>query len=275
MIDRKHQLSLTQQATLLGISRGSVYYEPVAVSTEDLALMRRIDELHLEFPFAGARMLRGFLAAEGSKVGRRHVTTLMRRMEIETIYRRPNTSKPAPGHRIYPYLLRGLAIDRPNQVWAIDITYIPMARGFVYLAAVMDWFTRRILAWRLSNTMEASFCVDAVEEALARYGPPQIFNTDQGSQFTGTQFTGMLSANGIAISMDGKGAWRDNVFVERFWRTIKYEEVYLHAYDSVGEARQSIGRYLAFYNARRPHMALDGRTPDQAYFDPLPLRTAA
>jgi putative transposase len=275
MIDRKHQLSLTQQATLLGISRGSVYYEPVAVSAEDLSLMRRIDELHLEFPFAGARMLRGFLAAEGSKVGRRHVTTLMRRMEIETIYRRPNTSKPAPGHRIYPYLLRGLAIDRPNQVWAIDITYIPMARGFVYLAAVMDWFTRRILAWRLSNTMEASFCVDAVEEALARYGPPQIFNTDQGSQFTGTQFTGMLSANGIAISMDGKGAWRDNVFVERFWRTIKYEEVYLHAYDSVGEARQSIGRYLAFYNARRPHMALDGRTPDQAYFDPLPLRTAA
>jgi putative transposase len=266
---------LTRQATLLGISRGSVYYEPVAVSAEDLALMRRIDELHLEFPFAGARMLRGFLAAEGSKVGRRHVTTLMRRMEIETIYRRPNTSKPAPGHRIYPYLLRGLAIDRPNQVWAIDITYIPMARGFVYLAAVMDWFTRRILAWRLSNTMEASFCVDAVEEALARYGPPQIFNTDQGSQFTGTQFTGMLSANGIAISMDGKGAWRDNVFVERFWRTIKYEEVYLHAYDSVGEARQSIGRYLAFYNARRPHMALDGRTPDQAYFDPLPLRTAA
>ena len=275
MIDRKHQLSLTQQATLLGLSRGSVYYEPVAVSAEDLALMRRIDELHLEFPFAGARMLRGFLAAEGSKVGRRHVTTLMRRMEIETIYRRPNTSKPAPGHRIYPYLLRGLAIDRPNQVWAIDITYIPMARGFVYLAAVMDWFTRRILAWRLSNTMEASFCVDAVEEALAKYGSPQILNTDQGSQFTGTEFTGMLSSNGIAISMDGKGAWRDNVFVERFWRTIKYEEVYLHAYDSVGEARQSIGRYLAFYNARRPHTALDARTPDQAYFDPLPLRTAA
>ena len=275
MIDRKHQLSLTRQATLLGLSRGSVYYEPVAVSAEDLALMRRIDELHLEFPFAGARMLRGFLAAEGSKVGRRHVTTLMRRMGIETIYRRPNTSKPTPGHRIYPYLLRSLAIDRPNQAWAIDITYIPMARGFVYLAAVMDWFTRRILAWRLSNTMEASFCVDAVEEALAKYGSPQILNTDQGSQFTGTEFTGMLSSNGIAISMDGKGAWRDNVFVERFWRTIKYEEVYLHAYDSVGEARQSIGRYLAFYNARRPHMALDGRTPDQAYFEPLPLRTAA
>jgi putative transposase len=275
MIDRNHKLSLTQQATLLGISRGSIYYEAVPVSAEDLALMRRIDELHLEFPFAGSRMLRGLLAAEGSKLGRRHVTTLMRRMGIETIYRRPNTSKPAPGHRIYPYLLRGLSIDRPNQVWAIDITYIPMARGFVYLAAVMDWFTRRILAWRLSNTMEALFCVDAVEEALAKYGSPQVFNTDQGSQFTGTQFTGLLSSNGIAISMDGKGAWRDNVFIERFWRTIKYEEVYLHAYDSVVEARQSIGRYLAFYNARRPHTALDGRTPDQAYFDLLPLRMAA
>jgi putative transposase len=275
MIDRNHKLSLAQQAALLGISRGSVYYEPVPVSADDLALMRRIDELHLQFPFAGSRMLRGLLAAEGSKIGRRHVTTLMRRMGIEAIYRRPNTSKPAPGHRIYPYLLRSLTIDRPNHVWAIDITYIPMARGFVYLAAVMDWFTRRILAWRLSNTMEASFCIDAVEEALATYGSPQIFNTDQGSQFTSAEFTGLLISNAIEISMDGKGAWRDNVFVERFWRTIKYEEVYLHAYDSVAEARQSIGRYLDFYNARRPHTALDGRTPDQAYFDRLLLRTAA
>ena len=275
MIDRNHELSLTKQTALLGISRGSVYYAPVAVSAEDLALMRRIDELHLQFPFAGSRMLRGLLAADGSKIGRRHVTTLMRRMGIEAIYRRPNTSKPAPGHRIYPYLLRGLTIERPNQVWATDITYIPMARGFVYLAAVMDWFARRILAWRLSNTMEASFCIDAVEEALAKYGPPQIFNTDQGSQFTSAEFTGLLGGNGIAISMDGKGAWRDNVFVERFWRTIKYEEVYLHAYDSVAEARQSIGRYLEFYNGRRPHSALDQRTPDQAYFDWRPLRTAA
>jgi putative transposase len=275
MIDRKHKLSLTQQAALLGISRGSVYYEPAPVLAEDLALMRRIDELHLQFPFAGSRMLRGLLAAEGSKIGRRHVATLMRRMGIEAIYRRRNTSKPAPGHRIYPYLLRRLTIDRPNQVWAIDITYIPMARGFVYLAAVMDWFTRRILAWRLSNTMEASFCIDAVDEALAQCGCPQIFNTDQGSQFTSAEFTGLLIINGIEISMDGRGAWRDNVFVERFWRTIKYEEVYLHAYDSVTEARQSIGRYLAFYNARRPHTALDHRTPDEAYFDPLPLRRAA
>jgi putative transposase len=275
MIERNHELALTKQATLLGISRGSVYYEPAPVSDADLALMRRLDELHLQFPFAGARMLRGLLAAEGSKVGRRRVTTLMRRMGIEAIYRRPNTSKPAPGHRIYPYLLRGLTIDRPNHVWATDITYIPMARGFVYLTAVMDWFARRILAWRLSNTMEASFCIDAVEEALAKHGCPQIFNTDQGSQFTSADFTGMLASNGIAISMDGKGAWRDNVFVERLWRTVKYEEVYLHAYDGVGEAQRSIGRYLAFYNAKRPHTALDGRTPDQAYFDPLPLRTAA
>ena len=253
MIDRTHRLALTKQAALLGISRGSVYYEPAPVSAADLALMRRLDELHLQFPFAGARMLRGLLAAEGSKVGRRHVTTLMRRMGIEAIYRRPNTSKPAPGHRIYPYLLRGLTIDRPNHVWAIDITYIPMARGFVYLAAVMDWFARRVLAWRLSNTMEASFSIDAVEEALAKYGCPQIFNTDQGSQFTSAEFTSVLINNGISISMDGKGAWRDNVFVERFWRTIKYEEVYLHAYESIGEARQSIGRYLAFYNSASQH----------------------
>ena len=239
MINRDHELSLAKQAALLGISRGSVYYEPVPVSAEDLALMRRIDELHLQFPFAGSRMLRGLLAAEGSKIGRRHVTTLMRRMGIEAIYRRPNTSKPAPGHRIYPYLLRGLPIDRANQVWAIDITYIPMARGFVYLAAVMDWFARRILAWRLSNTMEVSFCIDAVEDALAKYGCPQIFNTDQGSQFTSAEFTRVLINSGVEISMDGKGAWRDNVFVERFWRTIKYEEVYLHAYDTVEEARHS------------------------------------
>jgi putative transposase len=275
MINRAHDLALTKQAALLGISRGSVYYEPMPVSPEDLALMRRMDELHLEFPFAGTRMLRDLLAAEGSKIGRRHITTLMQRMGIEAIYRRPNTSKPAPGHRIYPYLLRGLTIDRPNHVWATDITYIPMARGFLYLAAVMDWYARRILAWRLSNTMEASFCVDAVEEALAKYGCPRIFNTDQGSQFTSTEFTSVLIKNEVAISMDGKGAWRDNVFVERFWRTVKYEEVYLRAYDNVSEARQSIGRYLDFYNARRPHAALDRRTPDQVYFDPLPLRTAA
>ena len=228
--------------------------------------MREIDALHTEFPFAGARMLRDLLAAKGSKVGRRHVKTLMRRMGIEALYRRPRTTKPELSHKIFPYLLRGLEITRPNQVWAMDITYIPMAKGFVYLTVVLDWFSRRVLAWRMSITMEAAFCVDALEEALARYGKPEIFNTDQGSQFTGTAFTGMLAKNDIRISMDGKGAWRDNVFVERLWRTIKYEEVYLHAYESVSEARGGIGRYLDLYNHRRPHSSLDGRTPDDAYF---------
>ncbi|MGY3116116.1 putative transposase [Bradyrhizobium sp. S3.14.4] len=209
--------------------------------------MRRLDRLHLEFPFAGSRMLRGLLAAEGCKIGRRHVKTLMRRMGIEALYRRPRTTRPEPGHKIHPYLLRGMEITRPNQVWAMDITYIPMERGFVYLAVVLDWATRRVLSWRLSITMEAAFCVETLEDALARHGKPDIFNTDQGSQFTGQAFTGVLADNGIAISMDGKGAWRDNVFVERLWRSIKYEEVYLRAYDSVSEARSSIGRYLDFY----------------------------
>ena len=274
MIDREHDLPLTRQVELLNISRGSIYYEPVPVSPIDLALMRRMDELHLEFPFAGSRMLRDLLAAEGSKIGRRHTTSLMRVLGIEAVYRKPNTTKPAPGHKIYPYLLHGLTIDRPNQVWATDITYIPMARGFVYLCAVMDWYARRILAWRLSNSMEAEFCVDVLEEALSVYGKPAIFNTDQGSQFTGTAFTGVLIKNEIAISMDGKGAWRDNVFVERLWRSVKYEEVYLKAYEDVPEARASLGRYLDFYNKRRPHSSLDRRTPDQAYFIP-PLRAAA
>ena len=275
MIDRDHDLSVTKQCAALGISRGSVYYEPVPVSAGDLALMRRLDELHLEHPFAGSRMLKDLLAAEGSKVGRRHVKTLMQRMGIEAVYRRPSTSKPAPGHKIYPYLLRGLTIDRANQVWATDITYIPMARGFVYLTAVMDWFARRILAWRLSITLGVEFCIEAVDEALARYGSPEIFNSDQGSQFTSDAFTDNLITNGIAISMDGKGSWRDNVFLERFWRTVKYEEVYLKAYENVAEARSSIDCYLKFYNGRRPHSALDRLTPDQAYYASLSLRVAA
>src|SRR5256885_12052388 len=275
MIDRKHNLSITKQAEVLRISRGSVYYLPRPVSEADLAIMRRLDRLHLEFPCAGARMLRGLLAAEWCKIGRRHVKTLMRRMGIEALYRRPRTTKPEPGHKIYPYLLRGIEITRPNQVWVMDITYIPMARGFVYLAVVLDWFSRRVLSWRLSITMEAAFCVETLEDALARHGKPDIFNTDQGSQFTGAAFTGVLIKNAIAISMDGKGAWRDNVFVERLWRSVKHEEVYLRAYDSVGEARASIGRYLDFYNARRPHSSLDDTTPDQAYFTPLPRRSAA
>jgi putative transposase len=275
MIDRKHNLPISKQAEALNISRGSVYYLPRPVPKTELAIMHRLDRLHLEYPFAGSRMLRGLLAAEGCKIGRRHVRTLMRRMGIEALYRRPRTTTPELGHKIYPYLLRGLEITRPNQVWAMDITYIPMARGFVYLAVVLDWFSRRVLSWRLSITMEASFCIAALEDALARHGKPDIFNTDQGSQFTGAAFIGVLADSGITISMDGKGAWRDNVFVERLWRSIKYEEVYLRAYESVGEARSSIGRYLDFYNGKRPHQSLDGATPDQAYFTKLPLRVAA
>ncbi len=275
MIDRAHDLPISKQAEALNISRGSVYYLPRPVSEADLAIMRRLDRLHLEFPFAGSRMLRGLLAFEGCKIGRRHVKTLMRRMGIEALYRHPRTTKPEPGHKVYPYLLRGLEITRPNHVWAMDITYIPMERGFVYLAVVLDWFSRRVLSWRVSITMEAAFCVETLEDALARHGKPEIFNTDQGSQFTGAAFTGVLSAHGIAISMDGKGAWRDNVFVERLWRSVKYEEVYLRAYDGVSDARASIGRYLDFYNRRRPHASLDGATPDHSYSTTLPLRLAA
>ena len=275
MIDRSHDLSLVRQAELLKLSRSSLYYEPQAVPAADLAIMRRIDALHMDYPFAGSRMLRDLLRGEGVVIGREHVATMMRLMGIEALYRRPNTSKAAPGHKIYPYLLRGLAVERPNQVWAMDITYIPMARGFVYLTAVVDWFSRRVLAWRLSISMEVEFCIDAVQEALAKHGRPEIFNTDQGSQFTSDAFTGLLLNNGIAISMDGRGAWRDNVFVERLWRSVKYEEVYLRAYDSVCAAKASLGRYLDFYNRKRPHSSLGARTPDRAYFDELPQPAAA
>jgi putative transposase len=275
MFNREHDLPLARQAELLKLSRSSLYYEAQPVPVTELAIMRRIDELHLNYPFAGSRMLRDMLRAEGVTIGRELVATLMRRMAIEAIYRRPNTSKPAAGHKIYPYLLRGLAIDQPNHVWAMDITYIPMARGFVYLAAVVDWATRRALSWRLSITMEVGFCLEAVEEARAKHGEPVIFNTDQGSQFTSADFTGLLLGEGINIGMDGRGAWQDNVFVERLWRSVKYEEVYLHAYDSVAEARTSLGRYLAFYNAIRPHSSLDARTPDHAYFNHVPLLAAA
>ena len=275
MIDPEHDLFIKQQAEVLGISRSTVYYEPRPISEEDLWLMRRIDELHLNYPFAGSRMLRGLLWQQGLEVGRRHIKTLMRRMGIEAIYRKPNTSKPAPGHKIYPYLLRGLTVTRPNQAWAMDITYIPMARGFIYLAAVVDWFSRRVLAWKLSITMESSFCIEALDEALSRNEKPEIFNTDQGSQFTSEAFTGRLKEEGIGISMDGKGRWRDNVFVERVWKSIKYEEVYLHAYETVHEARTLIGRYIEFYNTIRPHSSLNGLTPDQVYFNRLPESMAA
>jgi len=275
MIDRSHKLSLSKQAAVVGISRGSVYYLPKPVSAADLGLMRKMDELHLELPFAGSRMLRDLLNAQGAAVGRKRVATLMRRMGIEAIYRKPNTSRRHPKHKVYPYLLRNRPITAPNQVWAMDITYIPMARGFVYLAAVIDWYSRRVLAWRVSITMEASFCIEAVEEAIARHGTPEIFNTDQGSQFTSADFIGLLKQNDIAISMDGKGCWRDNVFIERLWKSVKYEEVYLRAYESVSHARQSLGRYFEFYNTRRPHTALDRGTPDAVYFQPLPLPKAA
>jgi putative transposase len=275
MIDAGHDLPITRQAQLLKLSRSMVYYRSQPTSDADLALMRQIDALHLNHPFAGARMLRDLLRQDGYVVGRKHVATLMRIMGIEALYRKANTSRRHPEHRIYPYLLRGLTIDRPNQVWAMDITYLPMARGFIYLAVVLDWATRRILAWRLSNSLTADFCVDALEEAIARYGAPEIMNTDQGSQFTGSEFIGTLERHHIAISMDGKGCWRDNVFVERLWKTIKYEEVYLHAYDTVSAAKESLTRYISFYNGRRPHTALDRQTPDAAYFKRLPLAAAA
>lgn len=275
MINRNHPLSLTKQAKVLKLSRSSLYYMPHPVSEQDQRLMKKMDKLHTAHPFAGARMLRDLLKLDDEKVGRRHVSTLMKKMGIEALYRKPNTSKKHPGHKIYPYLLRGLEINRPNQVWATDITYIPMAKGFVYLTAVMDWFSRRVLSWRVSNTMDASFCLEALEEAISRHGAPEIFNTDQGSQFTSDAFTGRLKSHDIKISMDGKGSWRDNVFVERLWRSVKYEEVYLKAYESVTEARRSIGIYLDFYNARRPHSSLDGIPPDQFYYSSLPLPMAA
>ncbi len=275
MIDREHTLSVTRQAEALGISRGSVYYLPRPVSDADLKLMRRIDELHLEYPFAGARMLRDLLRAEGYKAGRKHIGTLMAKMGIEALYRQPNTSRAHPAHPVYPYLLRGLSIERSNQVWTLDITYIPMARGFVYLVAVMDWYSRKVLSWRLSITMDVEFCVAAMHDAIARYGVPEIVNTDQGSQFTSYEFTELLKSHAIRISMDGRGRWLDNVFIERLWRSVKHEEVYLKAYDSVSAARESLGRYFAFYNSRRPHSSLDRVTPDQFYFRSLPMHQAA
>jgi putative transposase len=275
MIDRDHKLPITRQVKLLEISRGTAYYQPKPISPRDQMLMNRIDRLHLELPFAGARMLRDLLRQEGLKVGRKHVSTLMKRMGVEALYRKPRTTKRNPEHKVYPYLLRSLPVTRANQVWAMDITYIPMARGFVYLAAVVDWYSRRVLAWKVSNTMDVHFCLEAVEEALEKHGNPEIMNTDQGSQFTSLAFTQLLKDNDIRISMDGKGAWRDNVFVERLWRSVKYEEVYLHAYDTVSAVRGGLGRYFRFYNSRRPHSRLDRQTPDQVYFESLPQKLAA
>ena len=267
MINREHKLSVSRQSELLGISRGTVYYRPCPVPEADLKLMRRLDELHLEHPWMGSRKLRSMLVREGIQVGRRHVATLMRKMGIEALYRKPNTSKKHPGHKIYPYLLRGMTIDRADQVWAMDISYIPMERGFVYLCAVVDWASRKVLSHRVSITMDTAFCLAALEEAFLHYGRPKIFNTDQGSQFTSDKFVQALKDEKIRISMDGKGAWRDNVFVERLWRSVKYEEVYLHAYATVSEAKKGIAKYFEFYNSGRPHNSLDEKTPDEYYFE--------
>jgi putative transposase len=275
MIDRTHELPIVRQCQILRLARSTVYYIPEPTSPEDLVLMRRIDERHLEHPFAGSRMLRDMLRLEGHLIGRKRVSRLMKKMRIEALYRKPNLSRRHAAHPIYRYLLRDLKIDRPNQVWATDITYIPMRRGFVYLIAVIDWYSRKVLSWRLSNTLTTDFCLDAVQEAITRYGSPEIFNTDQGSQFTSHEFTQLLKDNEIRISMDGKGCWRDNVFVERLWKSVKYEEVYLKAYDSVGDAKAHLGAYLNFFNIRRPHQSLDGKTPDTIYYAGLPHKSIA
>jgi putative transposase len=276
MIDRTHPVSVTTQAELLSLSRSSVYYEPVGTSPSDLALMAALDEIHLQLPFYGARRLRDELVDRGFAVGREHVATLMRRMGIEALYPKRRLSQPHPGHRVYPYLLRGLEITAAGHVWCADITYLPLARGFCYLTAIMDWASRRVLAFRLSNTLDAAFCIEALEEALERFDAPEIFNTDQGSQFTSEGFTGLLEAHGIRISMDGRGRWLDNVFIERLWRSVKYEEVYLKAYETIPEARRELAAYFDFYNLRRRHQGLEGRTPDEVYWSTLRKeRTAA
>lgn len=275
MIDRTHPLPVVRQCQLLKLARSTVYDQPQPVSEPTLAVMRRLDELHLQYPFAGARMLRDLLRQEGRAVGRRQVATLMRRRGIAALYRKPSLSRRQSGHQIFPYLLRDLAISRPNQVWAADITYIPMRRGFVYLCAILDWASRRVRAWRLSNTLPTDFCLDAVREAITQYGRPEIFNTDHRCQCTSQEFTGLLKDQGIQLSMDGRGCWRDNVFVERLWRSIEYEEVYLHTYDTMSAAQQGLARYLRFYNQTRPHQALDGQTPDQVYADNLTTRQTA
>jgi putative transposase len=275
MIDTGHSLPLTRQSQILELSRSSLYYEAVLISDRDLELMRRVDEVHLRYPYMGSRSIRDQLQDMGYQVGRQHVGTLMKRMGIAAMYRKPRLSKPHPDHKVYPYLLRNLDINRANQVWAADITYIPMARGFCYLVAIMDWASRKVLAWRLSNTLDTSFCVEALQEALGRYGVPEIFNTDQGSQFTSGAFTEILESHNIDISMDGKGRWLDNAFIERLWWSVKYQDVYLKAYSSIAEARKGLSEYFEFYNSRRRHQSLDRRTPDDVYCSILPKMQVA
>ena len=274
-IHSAHVLAKRRRCELLGVPRSTAYYRPQPVSESDLEVMRLIDEIHLRLPFYGSRRVRDELDDLGHRVNRKRVRRLMRLMGLRALYPKRRTSHPGAGHKIYPYLLRGLSIERANQVWAADVCYLPMAKGFMYLVAIMDWHTRRVLSWRVSNTLDADFCVDALEEAIARFGPPGIFNTDQGAQFTSEAFTGVLKRHGIAISMDGKGRWVDNVFVERLWRSVKYEDVYLKAYETPAELRAGLARYFEFYNARRRHSALDRRTPDAVYFSQTaPVRAA-
>jgi putative transposase len=269
VIDKMHPLPVRRQARLLDLSRSSLYYQPVGVNDADLLLMAAIDDLHLKFPFYGARRIKDELRDQGFEIGRDHVCTLMRKMDMVALYPKRKLSDPHPGHKIYPYLLRGRDITRAGEVWCADVTYLPMRRGFAYLVAIMDWASRRVLSFRLSNTLDASFCTQALEEALGRYGVPEIMNTDQGSQFTSEGFTSLLHARGVKISMDGRGRWMDNVFVERLWRSVKYEEVYLKGYENIPEARRELAAYFDFYNHRRRHQGLDGRTPDEVYWSTL------
>lgn len=275
MIDKECALPLTRQSRILELSRSSLYYQAVPVSDRDLELMRLIDEIHLKHPYMGSRSIRDQLQDLGHMVGRQHVNTLMKKMGIAAMYRKPRLSNPHPDHKVYPYLLSNLEISRANHVWAADITYIPMARGFCYLVAIMDWASRKVMAWRLSNTLDAAFCVEALKEAIARYGTPGIFNTDQGSQFTSDKFLEILESHGIDISMDGKGRWMDNVFIERLWWSVKYQDVYLKAYSSIAEVRKGLGDYFEFYNTKRRHQSLDRRTPDDVYWSTLPQMQVA
>jgi putative transposase len=275
MIDKDHPLPVTHQARLLDLSRSSVYYNPVPMPLSELVIMAAMDEIHMKRPFYGIRRIRGELVKRGFAVGRQHVATLMRTMGIEAIAPKRKTSQSHPGHKVYPYLLRGLDITRAGHVWCADVTYLPMARGFCYLVAVMDWASRRVLSWRVSNTLDAGFCIEALEEALDRFGAPEIFNTDQGSQFTSEGFTSLLLEHGVAVSMDGRGRWMDNVFIERLWRSVKYEEVYLKGYDSIPEARRELAAYFEFYNKERRHQGLGDRTPDEVYSSTLRTDKAA
>lgn len=274
MVDRKEPLPVSRQCALLDLPRSTFYHTPEPVTDEELKLMALIDRCHLTHPFYGSRRIRDWLEDQGYTVNRKRVQRLMRTMGLEALYPKRNLSLANQTHKIYPYLLRNLTIDRPNQVWATDITFIPMAHGFVYLVAVMDWYSRRVLSWRVSNTLDTSFCIEALEEAIESYGAPAIFNTDQGSQFTSEDFSGVLKKNGIHISMDGKGRWVDNVFVERLWRSVKYEEVYLKAYDDIRSARVSLGKYFEFYNSGRRHQSLDRQTPNQVYFENVTRKAA-